>query len=1321
MEQTGTSGVIASPLYPSFIYYTVDSYTYRISVAAGHVISLAFASDMLMKRESAIYINDGYDEGSPMLKEFDNENQPEWGTSIQSTTNTIFIKFRIESFSETKFKINWAQIAVDAPKQNSSNSLNCSANSFIEVGLVDSLQLRSPGYPNGYENGLNCKWTFYSALQGYHAAISFINVDLEPSPDCLADYVRVDSTTDLEHFTNLTTVCSPIPLNKRFDGAPHLRVEFVSDYYKNHTGFESLVFSACGGRLNTPDGEITRKMMKRDITMTPTVSNRTCEWTVEVRRGRTIQFGFTHLNLVTKSDGSCNSYVIIRNGPNEDSPFLGAGKFCGTDASVLIDRTSSNKAYVQYATSVMQYPNDDFTLRYQQMEHDCGGYIILEPTSNSTIITTPNYPNIPDAYIECVWRVIAPNGNLMQIEAIDRFDLTVSPNCESEYLELREGSTAVSPLIGRYCKPIDQKIFTSSNSLRLHFFTDVTVPRNGFKLNVSLVMCGRSITANSGYITSPGYPGIGTYPLNEECEYFITGKAASSLNISFVDMHLPNADNCNETDHIVISSYVRDAFGNVTLNELNYVCGTETPPPILTGSSRVLIKFITKSKRFNRRGFRIFFNSTSETCGSRIEAASGTIESPGYPSMKIMPLYCEWFITVPKGRRVTIEVLDFDMSSDMNRQSYILERFGRLNGARFQLLSQGLTFYNDFGYESRIGHIRNSNQTSQPIKSTDNRMLINAGLSEGDSHRGFRLRFTSEEATVCDGNLDQNEGTFETPPSNTENFYCEYLRRADLPLSQNGVATLSIKISVETANSSASVCFPSTQSGLEFVYRDTQRRLLPTRCPPKFNNIATPFGGSKLIARRTFLRNRFRFSYKIHNCGSILEPLGAMTNITIPPMPANYGELDCAWSYGSTLNQRIQLSITSSQFNCENEYINIYNGMTPMAPRGMHVCGDPMTDHVVMISASHVFIEYHTDNYNASSRIQVVLTTSDGICGGFVQAPNYVFSSPKNGTKYPMNSHCEWLIQADTGYHIGLAFVNRFMLEQSVNCSKDYVEVYDRVNDKWISSGRFCGRDLPPIHNSTGTEMKVVFHSDSGECEIQFGLLYFVVEFLITFIAAGDGDGFSIEWTETCGGTFRASREIQYITSPKYPEKYVPHLYCNYSIVADDNQPISMKFLGMSHDGRHIFSKFLIAVCFYRNRFRFGGHNPRMHLRQCNDLLQGFIFVPKANGTTWHLLRGRFTEIGNAIPHPHRRCVQNGQLVRETWVQISLPHGHLRRRRYKVQLHRQLHRCRDEHIFGQLEMHVEHNSACRQANCHSIRGIRSGIHGRLLCRLCGSI
>lgn len=204
----------------------------------------------------------------------------------------------------------------------------------------------------------------------------------------------------------------------------------------------------------------------------------------------------------------------MRNGPHEDSPFLGKGKYCGgpDDLSSTIPRSGSNQVFVQYVREVgsPSFRVHNFTLRFEQVEYGCGGSTALDRFSRPfAIVTTPNYPNIPDPHIECNWRFSASNGELLKIEFLERFDLTATPKCTSEYVEIREGSTSQSPVLGTFCREMPRPVFTTSNYARLTYFTDVSVPRNGFKANVSIALCGRSMTAKSGVITSPGFPGIG--------------------------------------------------------------------------------------------------------------------------------------------------------------------------------------------------------------------------------------------------------------------------------------------------------------------------------------------------------------------------------------------------------------------------------------------------------------------------------------------------------------------------------------------------------------------------------------------------------------------------------------------------------------------------------------------------------------------------------------------------------------------------------------------------------------------------------------------
>lgn len=454
----------------------------------------------IMKRDSAIKIYDGFDESSALLFTIESDSIPD--EPIVSTTNNIFIIFDINTFSESKFQLNWNEISQSVANisENATNTLNCTKNSEITVN--HRVVISSPGFPNGYDSNLQCMWTFKPDVPGFHVYAHFTSIDLEATPECLADYVSISSSSDLVNFNQSKQLCSVSHLTYRnkFDGNPYLRIQFQADYSNNRTGFEAYVALSCGGALDAAQGVISSNM---------TLGSQNCEWFVNVKRGRTINFTIEAIDMEKASDGTCSSYLIIRNGPNEESPFLGSGKYCGTSQSIQLEKTSSNKAYVQYVQNNV-LAGRSFSLKYRTVEHSCGGSILLSHTlTNEVTITTPNYPNIPNPHIECVWRIISTNGDLIKVEFLERFDLSTTPNCISEYLEVREGSTSVSPLVGRYCSKMPDPIFTDTNAVRLHYFTDVSVPRNGFKVRVSTARCGKSYTAAKGYVASSGYPGRG--------------------------------------------------------------------------------------------------------------------------------------------------------------------------------------------------------------------------------------------------------------------------------------------------------------------------------------------------------------------------------------------------------------------------------------------------------------------------------------------------------------------------------------------------------------------------------------------------------------------------------------------------------------------------------------------------------------------------------------------------------------------------------------------------------------------------------------------
>lgn len=523
VEQNGSMGVITSPMYPSYIYYTLDSYKWRITVERGSAIRISI-DNCILKRDSQILIYDGYDSSAGLLSTIETDDIP--SDSIVSTTHIVLLEFQVNTFSESKFKLNWFKVPKSSIEtiSNGTNTLNCTKNSVVTVGKSDILRIRSPGWPNGYNDGLSCSWTFLPGAVGYHVALTFTTIDLEAVPNCIADFVQVGSSNGMQNFNRTNRMCNLNLVSRRgrHHGTPNLQLTFQSDYGKNRSGFESVVLLDCGGLLDSPSGNINHNMTTRPMNSSVLWVSEICTWNIQVRLGRTIQFNFQQLNLGKNTDGSCNSYILIRNGPNEESPFLGQGKFCGSEP-IELQKTSSNQAMVQFVRGrTFAALKREFILNYEQVEHDCGGQIMLKYSNNNTIITSPNYPNIPSSHIECIWRITAPGGELLKIDFLERFDLSRSAECVTEFLQIQEGSTSNAPINHKLCgSTMPSPIFSSSNVLRMHYFTDASIPRNGFKLKVSFVSCGKSITSNTGFLISPGYPGKGNYSREFLCYEFI--------------------------------------------------------------------------------------------------------------------------------------------------------------------------------------------------------------------------------------------------------------------------------------------------------------------------------------------------------------------------------------------------------------------------------------------------------------------------------------------------------------------------------------------------------------------------------------------------------------------------------------------------------------------------------------------------------------------------------------------------------------------------------------------------------------------------------
>lgn len=103
------------------------------------------------------------------------------------------------------------------------------------------------------------------------------------------------------------------------------------------------------------------------------------------------------------------------------------------------------------------------------------------------------------------------------------------------------------------------------------------------------------------------------------------------------------------------------------------------------------------------------------------------------------------------------------------------------------------------------------------------------------------------------------------------------------------------------------------------------------------------------------------------------------------------------------------------------------------------------------------------------------------------------FHSPHYPGDYSSSDECLYTMVADET--MGLVEMNfeTFHLQESINCEKDYIQIYD--GDSTDSpllyadtqpNGRFCGTHKPPVTLSTTKVLTVRFHSDKSDTESGF-------------------------------------------------------------------------------------------------------------------------------------------------------------------------------------------------------------------------------------------
>ncbi|XP_072278174.1 embryonic protein UVS.2-like [Pyxicephalus adspersus] len=285
--------------------------------------------------------------------------------NIQPGTEANFKKFDTDNqgveydygsvmhYPRTAFSIDGSSPTI-VPKPNASlpigqryglSNLDVSKiNKLYNCGLCRTLlsgssgSLTSSNYPNKYPSASSCLWLIRAPSN--QVLLEFSAFDVQASPDCTSDYLRIYDGPTTSSPLLVTKACGSGQLPPMISTKNTMLLEFVSDNTTEATGFKASYSTVtCGSVLTNPTGTFSTPSYPSDY---PPFMD--CTWIITAPPGFLVSVNMTDFYL--ESQKTCKyDYVLAFDGPKATSPLMGT--FCG-NAAVPILTSTGNSLLLQF-------------------------------------------------------------------------------------------------------------------------------------------------------------------------------------------------------------------------------------------------------------------------------------------------------------------------------------------------------------------------------------------------------------------------------------------------------------------------------------------------------------------------------------------------------------------------------------------------------------------------------------------------------------------------------------------------------------------------------------------------------------------------------------------------------------------------------------------------------------------------------------------------------------------------------------------------------------------------------------------------------------
>ncbi|MGH0144022.1 UNVERIFIED_CONTAM: hypothetical protein FKN15_047101, partial [Acipenser sinensis] len=788
---------------------------------------------------------------------------------------------------------------------------------------------------------------------------------------------------------------------------------------------------------------------------------------------------------ITYTTSPCEYCQTVRDGSSETNALI--GKYCGSELPAPITSTS-NRLWIKFKSDA-SITKGGFRAIYQVA---CGGVL-----SGTGTIRTPYHPNAYPHDKTCAWVITQPAGQVVTLNFLS-FDIESHGSCAFDYVELRDGATASSPLIGKYCgTQIPAPAQSTQRSMYIRFVTDSSVTNFGFTAEYGSAEagCGETLTGPTGTITSPGHPT--NYPHGANCTWYISVVPGHIVRLTFTSFNMEFHHNC---DYDYVEVYDNGTVATGT--KLGRYCGRSAPPSLTSTDNMMTLLFVSDSS-ISTEGFSASYVSINATtdCGEVYTAPTGTLTSPNYPNNYPNSRQCIYKIIVETNRQIMLNFTDFILE-----HTYPSCSFDHIE-------------IRDGGYETSplIGKYCGT-YTPPLVISHSNRLWIKFSSDVTVTYKGFMAHW---DGTLSGRKLCES----------TELYYVVPLQKSIAKMLYDG---------------------PNDQSNLIGTFCGNT--------PPPANSTTGTSLHVVFVSDPSVSRSGFQMLWYQNGCGG--ELFGPHGLFNSPGYPSRYPDnRECIWHIQAAPESSIQITIHEFDVeyhpDCSYDVLEVYDGLNSQAPLLGKLCGldrpTPITstqstiyvrfrsdssnnhkgfsagfseacgsvittDDIGGAIASPMYPNNYPSNQNCSWIIQaqepcrycgtavphpatsfsnalVVNFISNGqdsdkgfratygastsACGGALYMETGAFNSPNYPDTYPSNIECVWNILSSPGNRLQLSFT-MLQLQPSPNCVNDYLEIREG-NATGHLVGRFCGNSLPVNYTSViGHILWVKFVSDGS-------------------------------------------------------------------------------------------------------------------------------------------------------------------------------------------------------------------------------------------------